>query len=103
MNSVQGDLQSVGEFIRLYLTRNNRWLSPLFLAGESYGTTRAAGVSGYLTDKGIVFNGVTLLSEVLDLAFSDWLLERLCFNLEQQKADLDPAFGLYLEGWTRLS
>src|SRR5947207_2154568 len=38
---VQGDLESVGEFIRLYLTRNQRWSSPLFLVGESYGTTRA--------------------------------------------------------------
>jgi carboxypeptidase C (cathepsin A) len=40
--SVQGDVQSVGEFIRLYLTRYERWDSPLFLAGESYGTTRAS-------------------------------------------------------------
>ena len=38
--------QSVGEFIRLYLTRYERWASPLFLVGESYGTTRAAGLSG---------------------------------------------------------
>src|SRR5437868_4684628 len=43
MNGVQGDLQSVGEFIRMYVTRNERTLSPLFIAGESYGTFRAAG------------------------------------------------------------
>ena len=48
MNGVQGDLQSVGEFIRMYLTRNDRWLSPLFIAGESYGTFRAAGLAGTL-------------------------------------------------------
>ncbi|MGH9351823.1 MAG: S10 family peptidase, partial [Terriglobia bacterium] len=64
--SVQGDLQSVGEFIRLYLTRNERWSSPLFLAGESYGTTRAAGLSGYLMSQGIALNGIVLVSTVLN-------------------------------------
>ena len=59
---VQGDLESVGEFIRLYLTRYQRWASPLFLVGESYGTTRAAGLSGYLVDRGIAFNGILLVS-----------------------------------------
>ena len=44
------DIASVGDFIRLYTTRYNRWLSPKFLAGESYGTTRSAGLSGYLAD-----------------------------------------------------
>jgi len=67
MNSVQGDLQSVGEFIRMYLVRNNRELSPLFLAGESYGTFRAAGLAGYLIDRGIAFNGVCLISATLNL------------------------------------
>lgn len=67
MNSVQGDLQSVGEFIRMYLTRNDRTLSPLFVAGESYGTFRAAGLAGYLIDRGIAFNGVILLSATLNL------------------------------------
>jgi carboxypeptidase C (cathepsin A) len=65
-NGLQGDIQSVGEFIRLYLTRNERWSSPLFLVGESYGTTRAASLSGYLIDQGIAFNGVALLSTVLN-------------------------------------
>ena len=64
---VQGDIQSVGEFIRLYLTRHNRWRSPKFLAGESYGTTRAAGLAGYLQDRfGIDLNGVILISAVLN-------------------------------------
>jgi carboxypeptidase C (cathepsin A) len=67
MNGVQGDLQSVGEFIRMYVMRNNRQLSPLFLAGESYGTFRAAGLAGYLIDRGIAFNGVTLMSTTLNL------------------------------------
>src|SRR6202142_802601 len=63
---VKGDVQAFGEFIRLYLSRYERWSSPLFLLGESYGTTRAAGVAGYLADHGIAFNGVTLLSTVLN-------------------------------------
>ena len=62
---LQGDIASVGEFIRMYLTRSQRWTSPLFLAGESYGTTRAAGLSGYLIDRGIPLNGITLISSVL--------------------------------------
>jgi carboxypeptidase C (cathepsin A) len=63
---VNGDIQSVGEFIRLYLTRYERWSSPLFLVGESYGTTRAAGLSGYLFEKGIAFNGIALISNVMN-------------------------------------
>lgn len=63
---VKGDIEAFGEFIRLYITRNERWSSPLYLLGESYGTTRAAGVAGYLADQGISFNGITLLSTVLN-------------------------------------
>ena len=67
MNGVQGDIQSVGEFIRMYIMRNNRELSPLFIAGESYGTFRAAGLAGYLIDRGIAFNGVVLIGTTLNL------------------------------------
>jgi carboxypeptidase C (cathepsin A) len=64
---VKGDVESVGEFIRLYSTKYDRWLSPKFLAGESYGTTRAAGLSGFLQDKmGMYLNGIILISSVLD-------------------------------------
>ena len=63
---VEGDIQSVGEFIRLYLSRHERWGSPLFLVGESYGTTRAAGLSGHLVDRGIALNGIMLVSSVLN-------------------------------------
>ena len=63
---VKGDGQAFGEFIRLYLTRNQRWSSPLYLLGESYGTTRAAEVAGFLSDRGIAFKGIMLLSMVLD-------------------------------------
>jgi carboxypeptidase C (cathepsin A) len=51
----------------LYTTRYNRWLSPKFLIGESYGTTRAAGLSGYLQERhGLYLNGLMLISVVLD-------------------------------------
>lgn len=63
---VNGDIESVGEFIRLYLSRNERWLSPLFLVGESYGTTRASGLSNWLFDHGIALNGVALISTVMN-------------------------------------
>ncbi len=62
---VKGDIDAFSEFIRLYLTRYERWSSPLFLFGESYGTTRAAGIAGNLADQGISFNGITLLSTAL--------------------------------------
>jgi carboxypeptidase C (cathepsin A) len=67
MNGVQGDIQSVGEFIRMYIARNNRQLSPLLIAGESYGTFRAAGLAGYLIDRGIAFNGIVLIGTTLNL------------------------------------
>jgi carboxypeptidase C (cathepsin A) len=69
---VKGDIQGFGEFIRLYLSRYERWNSPLFLLGESYGTTRAAGIAGYLADHGISFNGVTLLSMAVDFQTLEW-------------------------------
>ncbi|MBE9041453.1 peptidase S10 [Oscillatoriales cyanobacterium LEGE 11467] len=65
--SFEGDIRSVGEFIRLYLSRYQRTCSPLYLAGESYGTTRVAGLAGDLVKKGIAFNGIILISTALDL------------------------------------
>jgi carboxypeptidase C (cathepsin A) len=64
--SLNGDIESVGEFIRLYLTRFERWSSPLYLVGESYGTTRAAGLAGHLVNKGIAFSGIVLVSSILN-------------------------------------
>ena len=61
------DLHFVGDFIRLYLSRYGRWSSPKFIAGESYGTTRAAGLSGYLQDRyNLNVNGIILISAILD-------------------------------------
>jgi carboxypeptidase C (cathepsin A) len=68
-HGVEEDLASVGDFIRLYTTRYKRWSSPKFIIGESYGTTRAAGLSGYLEQHfGIYINGIVLVSSVLDFA-----------------------------------
>ena len=64
---VKEDAASIGEFIRLYITKESRWLSPKFLIGESYGTTRAAALSGELlrTHK-MNLNGIMLVSTVLN-------------------------------------
>lgn len=61
------DIAAVAEFIRKYVTRNERWSSPKFLVGESYGTTRAAGLSNYLQNRhGMYFNGIMLVSSILE-------------------------------------
>jgi carboxypeptidase C (cathepsin A) len=63
------DLDSVGEFIRLWTTRHERWLSPKFLCGESYGVFRAAGLADHLRSRcGMYLNGLILVSGVLDFA-----------------------------------
>ena len=67
-HSLKRDIESVGDFIRLYTTRYERWLSPKFIAGESYGTTRAAALSGYLQERhGLFLNGLMLISCAVDL------------------------------------
>jgi len=66
-HNVKKDIESVGEFIRVWTTRNKRWSSPKFLIGESYGTTRAAGLAGYLHQRhGMYLNGVMLVSSILN-------------------------------------
>jgi carboxypeptidase C (cathepsin A) len=64
---VEEDVRSVGDFIRLYISKNKRWLSPKFICGESYGTTRAAGLSGYLQDAyGMYLQGLVLISSIMN-------------------------------------
>lgn len=66
-HGLEQDVEWVGEFIRLWLTRNGRWSSPKFLAGESYGTTRAAGLAGFLQQHfGMYLNGIVMISSVLN-------------------------------------
>jgi carboxypeptidase C (cathepsin A) len=65
----ENDLASVGEFIRLWTTRHDRWLSPKYLCGESYGVFRAAGLADHLSSRyGMYLNGLVLISGVLDFA-----------------------------------
>lgn len=68
-HSYQRDIDSVGAFIRLYTSRNQRWASPKFIAGESYGTTRAAGLSSHLQEKySLNLNGLILFSTALEFS-----------------------------------
>jgi carboxypeptidase C (cathepsin A) len=68
-----GDIESVGELIRLWTSRNGQWMSPKYLCGESYGTTRAAGLARYLQERfGMYLNGVMLVSAVLDFGTHDF-------------------------------
>lgn len=63
------DIASVGDFIRAYVSEFQRWNSPKFLSGESYGTTRSAGLSGYLQDRyGMYLNGIIMISAVTNFA-----------------------------------
>ena len=66
-HSVNGDIKSVGDFIRRWVSENDRWASPKFLLGESYGGIRAAGLSEHLQNEhGMTLNGVVMLSSLLD-------------------------------------
>jgi carboxypeptidase C (cathepsin A) len=83
------DISSLGEFIRLYLTRYERWGSPKFVAGESYGGTRAAALADYLPERlGIALNGVVLISPALSF-----------LTISPSDAN-DLGFALYLPGYT---
>ncbi|HET9072161.1 MAG TPA: hypothetical protein VFN60_09630 [Acidimicrobiales bacterium] len=65
----QRDLESVGALIRLWTSRQGRWLSPKFLAGESYGTIRASALADHLQSRyGLFPNGIMLISSVIDMA-----------------------------------
>jgi carboxypeptidase C (cathepsin A) len=83
------DARAVSEFIRLFLVRNQRWESPKYLAGESYGTTRAAALSSRLQgDLGIYLSGITLISPVLNF-------ETISFGVGN-----DLPYWLYLPTYT---
>jgi len=68
-----GDVESVGEIIRLWTSRHGRWLSPKYLCGESYGTLRAAALARHLQERyGMALNGLMLISAVLDMGTLDF-------------------------------
>jgi carboxypeptidase C (cathepsin A) len=89
--TVQGDIDSMGRFIRLYLTRYERWRSPVFLAGESYGTFRAGGLSEYLVEHGIALNGIIMISTVMN------------FQTISPDSGNDLAYALFLPSYTATS
>lgn len=72
-HGVEGDVRSVGEFIRLWTTREKRWSSPKFLTGESYGTTRAAALASFLESRhGLYLNGIVLVSAILNFQTAEF-------------------------------
>ncbi len=67
MLSVDGDVDALAECIRTWLGRHRRWRSPVFVAGESYGTTRGAALADKLQDIGVALSGLVLVSCAMDL------------------------------------
>lgn len=85
----QNDVSAIGECVRLLLNKYKRWGSPKYILGESYGTTRAAGLSKYLIDEhGIYLNGLILMSSALD------------FETIREYENNDLAFMSYLPSYT---
>jgi carboxypeptidase C (cathepsin A) len=90
------DIESIGAFVRMYLTRFNRWASPKFLGGESYGTTRSVGLAGHLMSRyGIYLNGVILISSVL--SFQTIALDSVTYGFHRGN---DLPFIAYLPSYT---
>ena len=91
-HGVQGDIASVGDFIRRWTTQNKRWASPKYLLGESYGGIRAAGLAEFLQEEyGMSLNGVVLLSSLLDFR-----------TIRSSQAD-DLSYAIFLPSMTATS
>jgi carboxypeptidase C (cathepsin A) len=89
----QGDVESIAELIRIWTTRHKRWMSPKFLAGESYGTLRGAALADHLQNRHAMYlNGLILISSVLDLSSLDF---------ENQRND--RAHALYLPTYAAIA
>ncbi len=83
------DARAIGDFIRLYLTRSQRWLSPKYLVGESYGTTRASALAADIqTRLGVFIDGIVLVSPILQ------------FQTTSFEIGNDVVYPLYLPGYT---
>ena len=122
-HGVNGDFRAFADFIQAYLDKYDRWSSPKFLIGESYGTIRSAGLSRVLQERGIELNGIVLISSLLtyqtlspapdnDIAYLDfvptytataWFHKKLSPDLQNGtvKAAVDQsrafAFGEYAQ------
>ena len=68
--SVDGDVAGFSAFIRQYLSKYRRWNSPKYVLGESYGTTRGSALAYRLQQDGVALNGLVLVSNILDYAFT---------------------------------
>lgn len=91
-HGVQADIRSVGDFIRRWTTENDRWASPKYLLGESYGGIRATGLADHLQKEyGMSLNGVVLLSSLIDFR-----------TLRSSQAD-DLSYAVFLPGMTATS
>jgi carboxypeptidase C (cathepsin A) len=89
----RGDIESVAELIRIWTSRHKRWMSPKFVAGESYGTLRGAALVEHLQARhGMYVNGLILISSVLDLGSIDF---------ENQRND--RAHALYLPTYAAIA
>lgn len=88
-HGVDEDIESVGDFIRRWITEHDRWNSPKYLLGESYGGVRAAGLSDHLQSRyGMPLNGVVMLSTLLDFR-----------TIRAVQGD-DLSFSVYLPSYT---
>lgn len=66
-HGLEKDIEAMGDFIMRFCSQQGRWMSPKYLLGESYGTTRSAGLAGYLNnEQGMYLNGIILVSSILD-------------------------------------
>lgn len=91
-HGVSGDITSVGDFIRRWTSENDRWGSPKYLLGESYGGVRATGLADHLQEEhGMSLNGVVLLSSLMNYR-----------TLRSNNAD-DLSYSVYLPGLTATS
>jgi carboxypeptidase C (cathepsin A) len=85
---VDQDVAAFGQFIQNYITKFDRWNSPKFIFGESYGTTRSAALADYLLNHGVSLNGVVLQSSILNFG--------LDYGNGEPNATGDWAYVLYL-------
>jgi carboxypeptidase C (cathepsin A) len=91
-HGVEGDVESLSDFIRRWVTEHGRWASPKYLLGESYGGVRVAGLSAQLQSRyGMSLNGVVLLSSLLD------------FRTLQPSQGSDLAFQVFLPLYTSVA
>jgi carboxypeptidase C (cathepsin A) len=87
-----GDVESVAELIRLWTSRNGRWMSPKYLCGESYGTLRAAALAQHLQERhGMWLNGLLLISSVLNIGTLEF------------HPHLDQAYPLFLPTYAAIA